>query len=135
MSCTGYNRTTCKFPNCLQFLRRALVANLRSVLMKWWAQYVESTNNMELALKYYQMADDYLSIVRILCFLDNVEQAAEIADTSQHPAACHHLARHYENMGHTENAVKFYVKSKVYGNAIRICKVRSTMRTIALHSD
>lgn len=95
------------------------------VLLKWWAQYVESTRNMELAMKYYEEAKDYVSTVRILCFLENTEQAAEIANSTEDPAACYHLARHYESIGQIENAVHFYTKSKVYANAIRVCKVRS----------
>lgn len=91
--------------------------------MKWWAQYVESTRNMELAMKYYEAAKDYLSIVRIHCFLQNIERAAEVADASNDSAACYHLARHYESVGQVENAVNFFLKSNAYANAIRICKV------------
>lgn len=91
--------------------------------MKWWAQYVESTRNMELAMKYYEEAKDYLSVVRILCFLENSDQATEIANRSNDPAACYHLARHYENLGQIEKAVHFFIKSNASTNAIRICKV------------
>lgn len=91
--------------------------------MKWWAQYVESTRNMELAMKYYEEAKDHLSTVRILCFLQNTDQAARVADKSRDSAACYHLARHYENLGQIENAVNFFLKSNAYANAIRICKV------------
>lgn len=91
--------------------------------MKWWAQYVESTRNMELAMKYYEEAKDYLSTVRILCFLQNTKRAAEVADRSSDSAACYHLARHYESIGQIENAVNFFIKSNAYANAIRICKV------------
>lgn len=78
---------------------------------------------MELAMKYYEEAKDYLSTVRILCFLQNTEQAAIVADKSNDSAACYHLARHYESIGQIENAVNFFMKSNAYGNAARICKV------------
>ncbi|XP_065211838.1 intraflagellar transport protein 140 homolog [Planococcus citri] len=107
-------------------------------LMKWWAQYVESTRNMELAMKYYEEAKDYYSIVRIHCFLQNIEQAAEVADTSNDPAACYHLARHYESVGQTENAVNFFLKSNGYANAIRICKengLDDQLWQISLHAE
>ena len=78
---------------------------------------------MELALKYYEEAKDYWSMVRILCFLENPEQAMVVANSSNDPAACYQLARYYENMNQIENAVEFFIKSHVYANAIRICKV------------
>ena len=34
-------------------------------LKRWWAQYMESTGEMELALQYYELAQDYLSLVRV----------------------------------------------------------------------
>ena len=37
-------------------------------LLKWWAQFQESSGNMEAALKYYAAADDQISLVRVLCF-------------------------------------------------------------------
>ena len=78
---------------------------------------------MDLAMKYYEEAGDYVSTVRILCFLDKTDRAAEIANSTENPAACYHLARHYESTGQIETAVHFYTKSKVYANAIRVCKV------------
>lgn len=32
-------------------------------LLKWWAQYIESTGDMESAFKFYQKADDWFSQV------------------------------------------------------------------------
>ena len=50
----------------------ALEAHIRpshnKALLKWWAQYQESTGNMESALKYYAAADDQISLVRVYCF-------------------------------------------------------------------
>ncbi len=37
-------------------------------LYKWWAQYLESLNELTAASQYYQLAGDYLSLVRIACF-------------------------------------------------------------------
>ena len=63
-------------------------------LKRWWAQYMESTGEMELALQYYELSEDYLSLVRVYSYCDNLEKAAEIANTSGDKAACYHLARH-----------------------------------------
>lgn len=92
-------------------------------MLKWFAEYVESTGNIELAVKYFEEAKDYLSAVRLLCFLENTEQAVVVADSSNDPAACYRLARHYDSKEQFENAVNFYLKSSVYTSAIRICKV------------
>lgn len=35
--------------------------------MKWWAQYMESSGNIKAAKYYYELAKDYLSLVRLLC--------------------------------------------------------------------
>lgn len=37
-------------------------------LLKWWAQYIESTGDMESAFKIYQKADDWFSQVHIMHF-------------------------------------------------------------------
>ena len=37
-------------------------------LKRWWAQYMESTGEMELALNYYELAEDYLSLVRAVSY-------------------------------------------------------------------
>jgi hypothetical protein len=45
-------------------------------IKKWWAQYLESTSDMEAALKYYELAQDYLSLVRIHCYHDNIQKVS-----------------------------------------------------------
>ena len=47
---------------------------------------------MEAALHYYQQSDDFLSLVRVHCYCDDVAKAAEIANSSGDRAACYHLA-------------------------------------------
>ncbi|RZF46866.1 hypothetical protein LSTR_LSTR008247 [Laodelphax striatellus] len=91
-------------------------------LYKWWAQYMESSGDMELAMKYYKDAGDHLSMVRVMCFLEEFDRAAEIASRSSDKAACYHLARQYENMGHVQEAVHFFTRATAYANAIRMCK-------------
>lgn len=91
-------------------------------LKRWWAQYMESTGEMELALQYYKLAEDYLSLVRVYSYCDNLAMAAEIANSSGDKAACYHLARQYENIDNIDEAVHFFAKAQAYSNAIRICK-------------
>jgi intraflagellar transport protein 140 len=37
-------------------------------LLKWWASYLESIERFDKAKKFYNKAEDYLSLVRICCF-------------------------------------------------------------------
>jgi intraflagellar transport protein 140 len=80
---------------------------------------MESTGEMELALNYYETAGDYLSLVRVHCYCDNLDKAAEIANKSGDRAACYHLARQYENIDNISDAIHFFSKAQAYSNAIR----------------
>ncbi|KAK7788798.1 hypothetical protein R5R35_010909 [Gryllus longicercus] len=91
-------------------------------LTKWWAQYMESTGQMDLALQFYEEAQDYFSLVRVLCFQHDIEKAAEVASSSGDRAACYHLARHYEADGRISDAIHFFTRAEAYSNAVRICK-------------
>lgn len=90
--------------------------------MSWWAQYLESTGDMEAALKVYQRAEDWYSQVRLLCFTGQLSKADAMAKQCGDRAACYHLARHYENIGRVPESIQFYAKAKTFGNAVRICK-------------
>lgn len=37
-------------------------------LLKWWASYLESIERYDKAKKFYNKAEDFLSLVRICCF-------------------------------------------------------------------
>lgn len=53
---------------------------------------------MDSALQFYDAAQDYVSLVRVLCYCDRMDQAAEVANDSGDKAASYHLARQFENM-------------------------------------
>ncbi|XP_028669859.1 intraflagellar transport protein 140 homolog [Erpetoichthys calabaricus] len=91
-------------------------------LYKWWAQYLESQSKMEAALKYYEFAQDYLSLVRVHCYLSNIPKAAEIANETGNRAASYHLARQYESQNEIKQSIHFYTRAQAYNNAIRLCK-------------
>ncbi|XP_066546422.1 intraflagellar transport protein 140 homolog [Amia ocellicauda] len=91
-------------------------------LYKWWAQYMESQSDMATALQYYGYAQDYLSLVRVHCYLGNVQKAAEIANETGNRAASYHLARQYESQEEIKQSVHFYTRAQAYNNAIRLCK-------------
>ncbi len=45
-------------------------------LRKWWAQYLESTQEMDAALQFYETARDYLSLVRVNCYCGRLDKVA-----------------------------------------------------------
>uniref|UniRef100_T1IR84 Uncharacterized protein n=1 Tax=Strigamia maritima TaxID=126957 RepID=T1IR84_STRMM len=103
-------------------LEEYISRNKDKSLQRWWAQYMESTGEMEIALQYYEQAQDYLSLVRVYCYCNNLEKAAEIANDTGDKAACYHLGRQYENHDDIKEAVHFYTRAQAYSNAVRLCK-------------
>ncbi|KAL7372671.1 hypothetical protein ABVT39_020471 [Epinephelus coioides] len=91
-------------------------------IYKWWAQYLESQSDMDSALRFYECAQDYLSLVRVQCYMGNIQKASEIANDTGDRAASYHLARHYEGHDDIRQAVHFYTRAQAYNNAIRLCK-------------
>uniref|UniRef100_UPI0037E973A2 intraflagellar transport protein 140 homolog isoform X1 n=1 Tax=Semicossyphus pulcher TaxID=241346 RepID=UPI0037E973A2 len=91
-------------------------------IYKWWAQYLESQSDMDSALRFYENAQDYLSLVRVHCYMGNIQKASEIANDTGDRAASYHLARHYEGHDDIKQAVHFYTRAQAYNNAIRLCK-------------
>ncbi|RMX59262.1 hypothetical protein pdam_00005737 [Pocillopora damicornis] len=91
-------------------------------LRKWWAQYMESTSEMETALQFYEAARDNLSLVRVYCYCGNLEKAAEICNETGDRAASYHLARQFENQEKIKEAIHFYTRAQCYSNAIRLAK-------------
>ncbi|UYV62808.1 IFT140 [Cordylochernes scorpioides] len=91
-------------------------------LYKWWAQYLESVSEMEAAIHYYELAQDYLSWSGVYCYCNNLEKASEIANESGDRAACFHLGRNFENLERMQEAIHFFTRAQAYSNAMRICK-------------
>ncbi|XP_058142678.1 intraflagellar transport protein 140 homolog isoform X1 [Dasypus novemcinctus] len=91
-------------------------------LWRWWAQYLESQAEMDAALRYYELAQDHFSLVRIHCFQGDIQKAAEIANETGNWAASYHLARQYESQEQARQAVHFYARARAFNNAIRLCK-------------
>ncbi|XP_058796246.1 intraflagellar transport protein 140 homolog isoform X2 [Phymastichus coffea] len=91
-------------------------------IKNWHAQYTESTNDMETALKLYEQAKDTLSMTRLLCFFNRESDACDMVTRTKHAASAYHLAAHYESRNNISQAVHFYTMAKAYTNAIRVCK-------------
>lgn len=115
----GITQLLMEDPNAL---RKYMQSSNDREMLKWYAQYVESTGDMESAFKVYQKAEDFFSQVRILCFLGQLSRADTVAKNSGDKSACYHLARHYENIGKFQDAIQFYTRAQTFANAVRICK-------------
>ncbi|KAK6735116.1 hypothetical protein RB195_018357 [Necator americanus] len=91
-------------------------------LQAWWGRYLESIGELDGAAAFYTAAKDVLSLVRIKCAQNKLEEASNIALESNHRAACYHLARIFEAEGNFSKAADFYTKAHAYSSAIRIVK-------------
>lgn len=91
-------------------------------LRKWWAQYMESTGEMQTALEFYEAAGDVLSLVRVSCYCGDLKKAAEICQQTGDKAACFHLGRQYEMNDEIKEAIHWFGRARAFGNAIRLCR-------------
>lgn len=57
----------------LKHLSRHLPRNI----YKWWAQYLESQSDMDSALHFYNLAEDYFSVVRVYCYMEDIQKVTE----------------------------------------------------------
>ncbi|VDM13578.1 unnamed protein product [Wuchereria bancrofti] len=102
-----------------------------SGIQKWWAQYMESKGDVKSAYLYYQYAKDYLSVVRLLCRDNNIDEAIEIANSSGDKAACYHLGQYFEAHSDPNMAVMFFTKAHACSNALRLAKENNMTDKIA----
>ncbi|XP_019615052.1 PREDICTED: intraflagellar transport protein 140 homolog [Branchiostoma belcheri] len=105
-----------------QSLEAYIMKTKDKALRKWWAQYMESTGEMEAGLQFYEAAGDYLSLVRVYCYCGNMDKAAEIANETGDRAACYHLGRQSETQDRIKDAIHFFTRAGAYGSAIKLCK-------------
>ena len=93
-------------------------------LLKWWAQFLESSSDLESALSYYDAAGDILSQTRVRCYRGEIDTARELVEQTQDRAAAYHLARQFEarQNGEEDEAIKYFSMSGCYSNAIRLAK-------------
>uniref|UniRef100_A0A8D3ARL3 Intraflagellar transport 140 homolog (Chlamydomonas) n=1 Tax=Scophthalmus maximus TaxID=52904 RepID=A0A8D3ARL3_SCOMX len=96
-------------------------------IYKWWAQYLESQSDMDSALHFYECAQDYLSLVRVHCYMGNIQKASEIANDTGDRAASYHLARHYEGHDDIKQAVHFYTRYSAACCVLHICIFKSKL--------
>ncbi|XP_076624343.1 intraflagellar transport protein rempA [Colletes latitarsis] len=91
-------------------------------IKNWHAQYIESTGDMEGALRLYEQAKNTLAMTRLLCYFGKEDEVSDLVSRTNHAASAYHLAAHYESKNNVMQAIHFYTIAKAYTNAIRLCK-------------
>uniref|UniRef100_A0A1I8C3E1 Intraflagellar transport protein n=1 Tax=Meloidogyne hapla TaxID=6305 RepID=A0A1I8C3E1_MELHA len=121
-------RMLCDEPKVLEFYTKK---KAEPELYKWWAQFVESTGDMEAAKNFYQYAKDFLSVVRILCHNGQFEEATLLTNQSGDRAAAFHLAMQFETQTEFTKAVQFFTQAGAFSSAIRLAKENGMVDKIA----
>ena len=60
--------------------------------------------------------------MRLFCSVNDIQNAARIANNSNDPQACFNMARHYESANNIGEAIVFYSRSGRLHHAIRLAK-------------
>ncbi|XP_034180473.1 intraflagellar transport protein 140 homolog isoform X3 [Osmia lignaria lignaria] len=124
-----YTKAEChrfEVPRMLLVRPRELLAYLNNSddpeIKNWHAQYIESTGDMEGALRLYEQAKNTLAMTRLLCYFGREDEASDLVLRTNHAASAYHLAAYYESKNNVAHAIHFYTIAKAYTNAIRLCK-------------
>lgn len=90
--------------------------------IQWRAHMKESQGLFEDCIPLYIKNKDYLSAVRVYCHLGKLNEANELAESSQNPAANYYLAQKYESNSKLNEAVAYYAKAGCFAHAIRLAR-------------
>ena len=94
------------------------------LLRLWLGGYLESLGDITGAENQYRMAGEISTLVRLACSRGDVATAAAAVDAADSAgdaaSASYRLARHYEAMGRTTDAVTFYLRAGSIANAVRL---------------
>ena len=94
-----------------------------SKLMDWYARFLETQGQENVAKEYYEKAGNLQSIVRIMS--DEVDEALQLVRTTKNRSAAFQLA-HTLEVDETVGAavlVELYEIASAYSSALRICMV------------
>eukprot|EP00003_Mantamonas_plastica_P014405 TRINITY_DN2501_c0_g2_i5.p1 TRINITY_DN2501_c0_g2~~TRINITY_DN2501_c0_g2_i5.p1 ORF type:complete len:1231 (+),score=430.28 TRINITY_DN2501_c0_g2_i5:227-3919(+) len=92
-------------------------------LLSWWAQYLESAADLQGALQFYEAAQDFAAVVRVLTRNGQASEALVVVNTTGDKAAAYQLARHLEDKDDIQNAIHLYTQADSFTHAIRLAKV------------
>ncbi|KAH7331767.1 hypothetical protein KP509_20G049600 [Ceratopteris richardii] len=80
-------------------------------LHRWWANYSESKGMLQNAIDHYKLAGEVASVVRVHCFLGDMERAENIVAETCEPSATFHLGQQYEKLGNIVRAMQLFAKA------------------------
>lgn len=75
-------------------------------LQLWWGRYCESCGNLPEAVKFYKQSENYLALVRALCYQGQLEEAETIVKENKDPGASFFLGQHYEAQNLIPDAIR-----------------------------
>ena len=104
----------------MQKLEEYIIETKDKELYKWWGQYLESQGKTQNALEYYQEAESFSNVVRILILENNLDKALELCEHTNDPAACYYVAKQFEMRGNISEAIQLYAKAQQVSLAIRL---------------
>jgi len=113
-------------------------ASQRGDILKWVASYHESTGELEKAMMFYEKAKDTLSLVRILCSLQDYERAANLIQSTSCRVSSHYLARHLEEIGEICDSIEYFKLCGSFNHAVRLSiayGLDSDLMSLALQSN
>lgn len=91
----------------------------------WWASYLESKNDIDGALEYYQKAKDNANIVRLLIKTNKIDEAKKICDETKNIDGQYLLGKYYESNNEIKNAIHYFGTSGRFNQAFRLAKENS----------
>ena len=123
--------------NKLTDLERYINNKKDPLLYKWWAQYMESKGDFTNAIKFYELAEDFGSCVRVHIAQGNFQGAASICQEKSTKLGCLRLAKYLEEQGEIRDAIQLYTRAKTYHHAVRLAKehkLDADLMSLALRS-
>ncbi|KAL0482149.1 hypothetical protein AKO1_013351, partial [Acrasis kona] len=99
-------------------------------LLNWWAKYCEGNQEYEEAIMLYTECNDFLSQVRLYCYIGSLKKAAEVVIKSNDKAAAYHLAKQLEIAGKFQHAISYFKQAQAYQHAIRLAKEKDLLSDV-----
>ncbi|XP_065898421.1 intraflagellar transport protein 140 homolog isoform X2 [Dysidea avara] len=115
-------------------LQEYVMKSKDKTLYQWWAEYMESLGDLESALQFYRDGSDHTSIVRIHCYMGNIDKAIEEVERSGDRAASFHLGQRLE-ADDPQKAIHYYTKAQTYSTALKLakeCDLQAELMSLAL---
>lgn len=103
-------------------LRAFVERSTKPDVLDWWAKLCESTQDYTEAIDYYKKAGNDQALVRVLCYLERLDEAADLANASTSRSPAYLLARQYEARGRAREAIHFFGRAGRYNQAARLAR-------------